>query len=647
MKEISLDQVVLDDTFWRSYQELVITTTIPYQYAVLNDNLAVDVQAERQDDTLPAGKSHALENLRILAGLKTGEHFGWFFQDSDVYKWLEATGYALITQPNAQLENLADEVIDLLALAQDESGYINSYFQLKFPKLKYRQLYFSHELYCAGHLIEAAISYTKATGKQKLLKIAEKFVQNIQQNFGMEKGKIQGADGHQEIELALVKLYEFTNNQEYLALAEFFINIRGQDPQFYQKQIMENYRQNLCLEQPKVDLVYMQADCPVEKQTYAKGHAVRMLYMACGMAKVVQYTNNLILKDTCIQIWKDIVEHKMFITGGVGSTVLGEAFVGNYDLPNDTMYCETCAGVALVNFCFEMFKLTKEFKYIDTLERALYNVVLAGAAVDGKHFFYVNPLEVSKSSCKHNPTKGHVKLTRPDWLGCACCPPNFARIIASLQRYIYCQDLNEIWINLFIPSKLATDDYKLTMVGDFPYTDTLTINYQGPTKKCYIRKPYWQPNLKINTNFYYQEFNDYIEFNLTGSGQIQILLEQDIKLIYANPAVLQTINHCSIQRGPFIYCIEDVDQSYWVHSCRVQPNSFKCDFFINKRIINKTMVIKFTGYSASSSSRYQTLYSNQQELLEKVTWYAIPYHLWGNRKENDMRIWLPLALLNH
>lgn len=421
MKEFSLNQVTIKDNFWNYYQSLMVSTTIPYQYDVLNDSIDIEVQAERKDDTLPTGKSHALENLRIAAGLKNGEHFGWFFQDSDVYKWLEAVGNALNFKYDAQLKNLADEVIDLIALAQEEDGYINSYFQIKFPKLKYRQLYFSHELYCAGHLIEAAISYTKATSDRRLLNVAIKFVENIKKHFGIEDGKIKGADGHQEIELALVKLYEFTNDKQYLDLAEFFVKIRGRDIKFYDKQVEANKKLGLSMDDPKIDLVYLQADCSIENQTYAKGHAVRMLYMACGMAKVAQYTNDRILKQNCIKIWEDITRHKMFVTGGVGSTVFGEAFVGEYDLPNDTMYCETCAGIALVNFCFELFKLTRDFKYIDTLERALYNVVLSGASIDGKHFFYVNPLEVHCDSCINNSGKGHVKTKRPDWLGCACC----------------------------------------------------------------------------------------------------------------------------------------------------------------------------------------------------------------------------------
>ena len=240
LKEISMKNTTITDSFWRSYIDTIHDVVIPYQYQVLNDELDIDVVAERNDDSLPVGKSHALENFRIAAGITQGEHFGWFFQDSDVYKWIESVAYSLMDQPNDEMEAITYEVIDLIGQTQEDDGYLNTFFQIKAPQLKYRQLYFSHELYCSGHLIEAAIAYDIATGKDQLLNIAIKNANHILKHFGPEDGKIHGACGHQEIELALVKLFEYTDNKDYLDLANYFIEIRGEDPDFYNNEISSN-----------------------------------------------------------------------------------------------------------------------------------------------------------------------------------------------------------------------------------------------------------------------------------------------------------------------------------------------------------------------------------------------------------------------
>src|SRR5699024_7448406 len=349
--------------------------------------------------------------------------------DSDVYKWIESVAYSLMDQPNDEMEAITYEVIKLIGQTQEDDCYLNTFFQIKAPQLKYRQLYFSHELYCSGHLIEAAIAYDIATGKDQLLNIAIKNANHILKHFGPEDGKIHGACGHQEIELALVKLFEYTDNKDYLDLANYFIEIRGEDPDFYNNEISSNINEGLSSENPRVDLTYLQAYIQPKSQEEAKGHAVRMLYMLIGMAKIGQHNKDSSVIEACNRLWEDITHKKMYVTGAVGGTVHGEAFIGQYDLPNDTMYCETCASVALVNFALEMFKITQNAEYLSVLERGLYNTVLAGASVDGKHFFYVNPLEVNPTSIKNTPDKGHVKPTRPEWLGCACCPPNYARTV--------------------------------------------------------------------------------------------------------------------------------------------------------------------------------------------------------------------------
>lgn len=640
LKEISLNNIKVTDTFWKYYIKLINEVVIPYQYQVLNDELDIDVVTERNDDSLPAGKSHALENFRIAAGITKGEHFGWFFQDSDVYKWLESVAYSLINQPNKKMEALSDGVIDLINQTQEDDGYLNTFFQIKYPKLKYKQLYFSHELYCAGHLIEAAIAYDIATGKDTLLNIAIKKANNILTHFGPEKGKIHGADGHQEIELALVKLYEYTDNTDYLHLANYFIEIRGLDPNFYSNEVAENIESGLSIENPNIDLNYLQAYIQPKLQTKAKGHAVRMLYMLIGMAKISQHTDDKDILEACKILWEDITLRKMYVTGAVGGTVHGEAFIGEYDLPNDTMYCETCASIALVNFAYEMFKITKEKQYLDVVERSLYNGVLAGASTDGKHFFYVNPLEVTPSHIKHNPDKGHVKTIRPDWLGCACCPPNFARTIASFGRYIYLTENNNLYVNFFVDSSVSTDSYSISQKSDFPYTNSSQIHYEGHHKYIYIRIPEWVNNFNINGAKYEEIDGDFVRVTVIDNVKFEITFDQPTLFVQSNPLVSATINSVAVQRGPFIYCAEEVDNSPLLHLYTLNRDNSSSSIELTDRVIKNTLTLTLPSQKIALWNQSSLYQSNTQYNKIDTQLTLIPYHLWGNRSENEMRIWL-------
>ncbi|OTN75404.1 hypothetical protein A5886_000474 [Enterococcus sp. 8G7_MSG3316] len=645
MKEFDLHAVSLKDPFWQHYQKIVREETIPYQYQVLNDALDVDVQAEREDASLPAGKSHALENFRIAAKQKEGNHFGWFFQDSDVYKWIESAAYSLINQKDPSLVVIVDEVVALLGAAQEEDGYLNTFFQLTRPELKYRQLYFSHELYCAGHLVEAAIAYDLATGKKELLDIAEKNVQNIMHYFGREANQIQGADGHQEIELALVRLFEHTNNEKYVALADFFLAVRGENPDFYTQEIAENRALGLSTEEPSIDLTYLQAYDQPKNQREAKGHAVRMLYMASGMAKVAQHTKDPALIEACVAIWQDIAYKKMYVTGGVGGTVHGEAFIGAFDLPNDTMYCETCASIALVQFSFEMFKLTQQHQYLDTLTRALYNSVLSGASIDGKQFFYVNPLEVMPDSCHHNPGKGHVKTQRPDWLGCACCPPNFARLISALQRFVYTQENDTLYINLFAASRLVqADQFVIEQIGNFPFENQMTIRYTGVAQKIVIYKPKWLQSFQIECEQAWQETDETLVFAANTLIHAKIIFQQPIQMLRANPLINQDINQVAVQRGPFVYCLEEADNGKGISQCRLPIDTVAFRLSESQKLWSPTLVINFDGFESQKWTQ-EALYLPMNEPYVPKNWQLIPYHLWGNRGEGEMRVWLPLALV--
>ena len=345
LRELPLNQVKMTGKFWDNYVELIKYATIPFQYKVLNDDVD-DIEYLRDK------KSYALENLRIAAGLSQGEHHGMSFQDSDVYKWLDAVGCSLQVKPDKELQETADKVVDLIAAAQQADGYIDTYFQLKEPRLKYRMMYLGHELYCMGHLLEACVEYYKATGNQKVLEIARKVVDQVDSKFGYEEGKIHGSDGHPVIELGLLKYYELTGDEKALRMCEFHIDIRGKDPDFYNKEMQRNIEDNLPIDMVDVadKTEYLCAYTQPKNQREVKGHAVRMLYLCAGMARLAYHNHDKEVYEACLALWDNVANKKMYITGGVGSTGIGEAFTGNYDLPNESMYCETCASIALVFF---------------------------------------------------------------------------------------------------------------------------------------------------------------------------------------------------------------------------------------------------------------------------------------------------------
>jgi len=392
-----IKNVRVKDEFWAKRLQQVREVLIPYQWEALNDRI-------------PAVEpSHAIENFRIAAGEKEGEFYGWVFQDSDVAKWLEVVGYCLMNHSDQELERLADDVVELMANAQQPDGYLNTYFTIKEPAGRWTNLRGNHEMYCAGHMIEAAVAYYEATGKRKLLDVVCRLADHIDAAFGPEPGKRRGYPGHEEIELALVKLYRATGEERYLRLSKYFIDERGQEPHYYD---IEAKARGDNTPGGKYDKAYSQAHLPVRKQTTAVGHAVRAMYLYSGMAAVAAETNDETLVTACKRLWNNLTKRQMYITGGIGSAVQGEAFTFDYDLPNDTAYTETCAAIGLVFWAHRMLHLDTDGEYADVMERALYNGALSGISLDGKKYFYVNPLEVWPEACEKRQDQKHVDTPR-------------------------------------------------------------------------------------------------------------------------------------------------------------------------------------------------------------------------------------------
>ncbi len=649
----------ITDSFWSHYRELVRTEMIPYQWDVLNDNADIVIEKERNDDNIPSEKSHAIENFKIAAGLKEGHHYGWVFQDSDVYKWLEAVAYSLSIHPDAQLQELADGVIDLIGLAQEQDGYINTYFSIEEPERRFKKLAESHELYCAGHFIEAAIAYYEATGNEKARTIACRLADCIDAHFGKEAGKIKGYDGHEEIELALTKLYTLTGEQRYLDLSLYFLYERGTDPTFFARQRAEDKGTTAVIEgMSHRQLTYYQAHQPVLEQETAEGHAVRLVYLCAGMADAAYLANDSKMLEACRQLWSNIVSKRMYITGGIGSTVDGEAFTTDYDLPNDTMYCETCASIGLIFFAFNMLKNEAKSQYADVLERALYNTAIGGMALDGKHFFYVNPLEVRPDSSLHDPGKSHVKVTRPAWFGCACCPPNLARLLTSLHQYVYTihPQQRTVYTNLYVTgtAELKLDDQtiQLEQTSELPWEGNVAFQVHTDQPIDFtlaLRIPYWsgEPVLTVNGESVSLNIEDgFVSLNRTWQrgDQLKLTLPMEIRQYSAHPLVRSDWGKLAIGRGPLIYCAEQEDNGANLHLIRVHSNQ-QATYRFDPELLGGVGTIEWQVERQQVGAEWeQVLYSSVAEpTYAPHTLKLIPYYSWANRTPGEMQVWLNKA----
>jgi DUF1680 family protein len=652
---ISLKQVRIDDAFWTPYVERVRQVVIPYQWEALNDRVP------------GAEPSHALRNFRIAAGLESGSFGGFVFQDSDVYKWLEAVGYALATRPDPELERKADEAIDLIAAAQQPDGYLNTYFTIREPGKRWTNLTDCHELYCAGHLIEAAVAYHRATGKRKLLDVACRFADHIDATFGPNPGQIRGYDGHQEIELALVKLYEATGEERYLRLAAFFIDERGREPFFFREEWEKRGRTSHWRAGPSgpPDLVYHQSHRPVREQTEAVGHAVRAVYMYTAMADLARRLGDESLQSACRTLWRSIVSRRMYITGGIGSTAHGEAFTFDYDLPNDTVYSETCASIGLVFFAQRMLQIEPVREYADIMERALYNAVIAGMSLDGKRYFYVNPLEVWPEASERNPSRAHVKPVRQPWYGCACCPPNLARLIASLGSYIYTVSPADdtIYAHLYIGGEaeipLSGGPVTLRMVSGLPWDGNVRLtvhpaeNRERPFTLA-LRLPEWCDVAAASLRAGGERLaiepllrNGYIRVHRTWrpGDTVELELPMPVRLMEARPEVRANAGKVAITRGPLVYCLEETDNGRPLSAIAI-PRDAALVPRRDPEALNGVTFLEGPGYVTGTEGwngdlLYRPVDAAAARLDRKpVTVRAVPYALWGNREPGEMTVWI-------
>ena len=584
IEQIDFSHVKINDNFWSPRLSKHVSATLP---------VCID-QIENQ-----TGRIRNFEN----AAKGEGEHSGIFFDDSDVYKALEGMAYSLINNPDPELEKKADEWIDKFAAAQQPDGYINTFYTLTGLDKRWTNMD-KHEMYCAGHMIEAGVAYYQATGKRKLLDVCIRMTDHMMSQFG--PGKRHWVPGHEEIELALVKLYQTTQEQKYLDFAYWLLEERG-------------HGHGTMCEEGKWNPVYYQDIVPVRQLTDISGHAVRCMYLYCGMADVAALKNDTGYIAAMDRLWDDVVHRNMYITGGIGSSRDNEGFTEDYDLPNLDAYCETCASVGMVLWNQRMNQLTGDSKYIDILERSLYNGALAGISLGGDRFFYVNPLE---SKGDHH---------RQEWYGCACCPSQLSRFLPSIGNYIYASSDDALWVNLYIGNtgqiRIGETDILLTQETDYPWDGSvkLTISTSQPLEKeIRLRIPNWCKTYDLSINgkrINVSEEKGYAVIKDWKSQDVIALdMDMPVEIVAADPHVKENFGKRAIQRGPLVYCMEEIDNPEYFDQIQLSPSTTFQTAFVSD-ILNGIKTIKTNGRAQSAT--------------------FIPYYAWDNRKAGKMRVWIP------
>ena len=584
IEQIDFSHVKINDNFWSPRLSKHVSATLP---------VCID-QIENQ-----TGRIRNFEN----AAKGEGEHSGIFFDDSDVYKALEGMAYSLINNPDPELEKKADEWIDKFAAAQQPDGYINTFYTLTGLDKRWTNMD-KHEMYCAGHMIEAGVAYYQATGKRKLLDVCIRMTDHMMSQFG--PGKRHWVPGHEEIELALVKLYQTTQEQKYLDFAYWLLEERG-------------HGHGTMGDEGKWNPVYYQDIVPVRRLTDISGHAVRCMYLYCGMADVAALKNDTGYIAAMDRLWDDVVHRNMYITGGIGSSRDNEGFTEDYDLPNLDAYCETCASVGMVLWNQRMNQLTGDSKYIDVLERSLYNGALAGISLGGDRFFYVNPLE---SKGDHH---------RQEWYGCACCPSQLSRFLPSIGNYIYASSDDALWVNLYIGNtgqiRIGETDILLTQETDYPWDGSvkLTISTSQPLEKeIRLRIPNWCKTYDLSINgkrINVSEEKGYAVIKDWKSQDVIALdMDMPVEIVAADPHVKENFGKRAIQRGPLVYCMEEIDNPEYFDQIQLSPSTTFQTAFASD-ILNGIKTIKTNGRAQSAT--------------------FIPYYAWDNRKAGKMRVWIP------
>jgi len=657
LREIPLQQITIDDKFWSPRLEVNRTKTLDHVYQELE-------------------ATGCIRNFDIAAKKATGTFGGPWWADSDVYKWIEGASYVLATHPDPALDRKVDDLIAKIAAAQEPDGYLNTHVQIEEPDLRFKDLAFFHEDFSSGHLFEAAVAHYEATGKRTLLDVAIKLANCFDATFG--PGKRDGLSGHEGIELAWVRLYRATGDERYLKLAEFYLNERGKKPSVFQREyerlppdrtvlwragqpinlralqdhfFLKPLADHSFLTHPTTfDTSYSQDNLPVREQSVAVGHAVRAMFLYSGMADVAYETGDQGLLDALHRLHDNVTLRRMYVTGGIGPSSKNEGFTDDYDLPNDNAYQETCASAGMVLWNYRLFKLTGDGQYMDLVERSLYNAVLAGVSLQGNTFCYATPL-----ACD-------VKFARQPWFEVPCCPTTAARFFPSIGRYAYNQSADGVWVNLFIGGSAnvtLADGSRMVLhqTTGYPWNGgtRLQIDVDRPEEATlHLRVPGWASTWSITVNGKParrgtadgpEVSRGYAHFHRhwAKGDVVEITFPMDVVKMEANPKVLQSRGQIALRRGPLVYCLEQPDNQADLGRIALSRNA-KLDARFEPALLGGVTVITGEGRLQDPDSWQNQLYRPVRAGTgEPVSIKAIPYCVWGNRGQKEMKVWIDAA----
>ncbi len=630
---------------------------VPWTNVVIEKGLWGERQATVRERTIPAIYHQTQITGRLDAwrlDWQPGKPAPHIFWDSDTAKWIEAVGYSLATSPNPEFERQVDEVVDLIEKAQLADGYANSHFIAVEPENRWRNLRDQHELYCAGHLIEAAIVYSEATGKRKLLDVLCRYADHIDTTFGSEGGKKRGYPGHPELELALVRLYHATGDQRYLSLSRYFVDERGQPPHYFDLEAQERG------EDPRSfwarDYRYCQAHVPVREQTEATGHSVRACYLYSAIADIALETGDDELVEVSRTLWNDLTQRQMYITGGIGSAHTIEGFTSPYNLPNETTYGETCASIALIYWAQRLFRLDPDSRYIDVMERALYNGTISGVSYEGTLFFQANPLASYPHIHPYDRLSDFSSSTyyrRSEWFDVACCPSNLARLVASIGGYFYSVTADTLYVHLYNQNSAALhvsgNRVQLEQATDYPWDGDIhvTVTVEQPTAfELALRIPGWCRDFQLAVNgapTSAEVVAGYARLKRTwASGDVVTLsLAMPVERMMPHPDIRQDAGQTALQRGPVVYCLEQVDNGARLANV-VLPRSAPLTVE-RSDLFGGVSVITGEAQRVERANEAGALYQPQSQIQEARSTFrftAIPYCFWANREPGEMRVWL-------
>ena len=628
LEPVPFTQVTFEDEFWAPRLEVNRTVTIPHIYRKCEETDrigAFDLNFQR-----PVPSPVVL-----------------IFGDSDPAKWLEAASYSLATHPDPALAALVDSFAHKVIHAQQPDGYLNTHFIVTQPEMRWRNLRDWHELYCAGHLIEAAVAHYQATGQRKLLDALCRYADHIGSTFGPEPGKKRGYCGHPEIELALVKLYQVTHDRRYLELASYFVDERGTEPHYFD--LEARARGEDPAQYWAKTYEYCQAHVPIREQTKVVGHAVRAMYLLSALADLAHETGDPSLLETGERLWNNLASRRLYLTGGIGAARNIEGFTQDYDLPDETAYAETCATIGLMLWNHRLLQFSGESKYADMIERALYNGLLSGVSLDGTRFFYENPLA---STGNHQ---------RQDWFTCPCCPPNLARTLASVGQYFYSTGVNDLWVHLYAQGtakvQVGGREVRLRQVTKYPWDGDIhfEIGVPGPQRfTLHLRVPAWCERWRLAVNGVAAEpaangelstENGYIHLTREWNpgDVIEYKMEMPVQVVWAHPAVRDLQGRVALERGPMVYCLEGVDHpGIRLERIAIDPHKVSKEFQTehNRDLLGGVSVLRGEGSIMDESGWENVLYRNHQPSSKTIDLVAIPYYAWENRAPSEMRVWL-------